>query len=71
MYMFVLAPFVISRLAAEEAMTDEIYSLISGRCVSEVCLLPVVLCHVLVLCLIQTQGGACVFSLVNFINCEH
>lgn len=55
MHTFVLAPFVISRLAAEEAMTemtDEIYSLISGRCVSNVCLLPVVLCHVLALCLI-------------------
>lgn len=73
MYMFVLAPFVISRLAAEEAMTemtDEIYSLILGRCVSKVCLLPVVLCHVLALCLIQTQGSACVFNLVHLFNCE-
>lgn len=36
--MFVLAPFVISRLAAEEAkteMTDEIYSLVLRGCVSK------------------------------------
>lgn len=38
MYVFVLAPFVISRVAAEEAMTemtDEIHSLGLGGCVSK------------------------------------